>query len=263
MKIKFSKYQGCGNDFVIINNLDNSYNFTSEQIQFLCDRHFGIGADGLILIEEREHSYYMNYYNADGSTAEMCGNGLRCSADFIIKNINPDLKNFIIKSEDGPHRVNINEDSIEVSITKPHFLTKILKTEKVQKYLKQCIQSFGFLTVGNPHLVLLVDDITKFDNNFCKFLSENCLENGANVNLIKVNNPENINVKTFERGDGFTLACGTGACASVSYLNHLNICKNQVTVNVPGGILKVKVNDDSLWLSGLAQCVYQGEIELN
>ena len=87
MKFRFKKYHGCGNDFIIINNLDNQLKFSTEFIKQICDRHFGIGADGLILVEKQNNNYFMNYYNADGSKAEMCGNGLRCTADFIYNEI--------------------------------------------------------------------------------------------------------------------------------------------------------------------------------
>lgn len=263
MKLEFEKVHGCGNDFVIINNLDNSIELSKEQVANLCDRHFGIGADGLILVEKRDGNYYMNYYNSDGSFAEMCGNGMRCTGEFISRNIE-DKDAFDIKSATGMHHIKADEQ-ITISLPKATFFD--VDQDQLKQELNKVLDfkvKTGFVSMGNPHMVILVDSLDDVDiDTIGPFFEKNDLfENGINVNFVSINDSDEVEVITWERGDGRTLACGTGACASVSFLNQLNLIEPKTRVKLPGGMIELEILDDSILMTGPAQKVFSGQIEV-
>lgn len=256
----FYKYQGTGNDFVILDNRKWSFtSLTTEQIKHLCDRRFGIGADGLMLLNNKEgYDFEMKYYNADGREGSMCGNGGRCMVKFAYHmGIHRDLYKFL--ASDGEHEAEIDADGI-VSL-------KMKDVSTVEEEHGDFI-----LNTGSPHLVKIVSDVMEMDV-FSKGMdirySAKYAKEGINVNFTEPQGDDTILVRTYERGvEDETYSCGTGvtAAALVNYHNASGF--NDVTVKTRGGKLTVefdRVGEDqyqNIWLCGPADKVYEGDIEL-
>lgn len=259
MKIFFYKYQGTGNDFVILDNRDNSYDkITKENINLMCDRKFGIGADGLMLMNKKEgYDFEMIYFNADGNPGTMCGNGGRCMVQFAHDmGIHKYTYNFL--ASDGPHQAEIDISN--------QIRLKMIDVNDVEDH-----STFAILNTGSPHFVKYVTDILKVDvvatgreiRNSKQFVEE-----GINVNFIETLEDDSIYVRTYERGvENETLSCGTGvtACALMSANNMLGF--NKVNVITQGGNLNVEFIKKSekyfsdIWLCGPAKFVFKGEFE--
>jgi len=257
MTILFNKYQGAGNDFIIIDNRKDIINpDDSNLINKLCDRRFGIGADGLILISENfQYDFEMSYFNSDGFEGSMCGNGGRCATDFAIRTGIAGRK-LTFKAIDGLHKAISEENIIR------------LKMNDVKE--PQLISGNYFMNTGSPHYVLFGKDIKMIDVNAeggkIRW-SEEFAPEGTNVNFVETEE-NGIYVRTFERGvEEETLSCGTGVTASViaSVLSgHFDT--NSVNVKTNGGNLSVSFkisgkNISDIWLSGPATFVYDGKIE--
>lgn len=260
MQIKFTKYEGTGNDFLLLNNLDGYFsNLTIEQIQKMCKRRFGVGADGLIKINHSEKaSFYMDYYNADGSQS-FCGNGARCAVHFA-KEIGIDLSDTIkFEAIDGIH-----EASIEGGLVK----LKMIDVASIDK------KGDAFeLYTGSPHYIQLSDDIsTKHVISLGRSIrfSEPYKEQGINVNVLKEIDSNHIAIATYERGvEDETLSCGTGATACALLWDFISSeSLNEVFVKVKGGELSVQFERNqqdgysNIYLIGPATKVYDGIIEL-
>lgn len=260
MQIKFTKYEGTGNDFLLLNNLDGFYsNLTIEQIQKMCKRRFGVGADGLIKINHSEKaSFYMDYYNADGSQS-FCGNGARCAVHFA-KQIGIDLSDTIkFEAIDGIH-----EASIEGGLVK----LKMIDVPSIDK------KGDAFeLYTGSPHYIQLSDDIsTKHVISLGRSIrfSEPYKDQGINVNVLKEIDSNHIAIATYERGvEDETLSCGTGATACALLWDFISSeSLNEVFVKVKGGELSVQFERNqqdgysNIYLIGPATKVYDGIIEL-
>jgi len=265
--LKFYKYHGAGNDFIIIDNRDGSFDVkNTENIRLLCDRHSGIGADGIILLEkptisankQKGYDFKMVYINSDGSIGSMCGNGARCIVSFahnILKIIkNPKNINFI--AVDGEHEAEILADG-QVK----------LKMQDINNIGTR--NNLPFVVCGTtPHNVMFVENLKKIPVFETGRKIRNSDPDGINVNFVEIKN-DIVNVRTYERGvEDETLACGTGAVSvaiACSYLNKIksNICH----IKMPGGDLAVefeKNKDDSyknIYLIGPAVCVFKGEIK--
>lgn len=260
MKLSFEKVHGCGNDFIIINNIDNKLNLTTDEISQLCSRHFGIGSDGLILVEKKDNNYFMNYFNSDGSLAEMCGNGMRCTADFIFRNID-NSNNLTIESRSGLHKISIDKQ-YTVTLQNADFSLNDINSHKTIK-IKDKNYPIEFVSMGNPHAVIYsIDDLNISKDEAENILKELNVKDGINLNFVRKINNNSIDVITYERGDGFTLACGTGACASVSILNKNHLVEEEVSVKVPGGNLKINIGNEKILMTGPAQKVFEGVVEL-
>jgi len=260
MKIYFHKYQGAGNDFVVIDNRLGEYdNISCEVVEFLCNRRFGIGADGLILLERSENAAFkMRYFNRDGKEASMCGNGGRCIAAFAARlNVAPLNSVFEFEAVDGKHQATINNSIVSL---------KMCDASEVKTF------SDGFfLDTGSPHFVTLRDDIEKIDvfNEGKKLRNDIRFEQfgGVNVNFLMLNTNGSLSIRTYERGvEDETLACGTGAVASAIVVHHLDKSRLEFDINVLGGQLKVKLKGHNpetisdIWLEGAAEFVFEGEI---
>ena len=261
MIINFHKYQGTGNDFIILDNRGKEYNFLSaEQIHRLCDRHFGIGADGLMLLNEKEgYDFEMMYFNADGKTASMCGNGSRCMIKFAYHaGIRRDNYHFL--ASDGPHEGSMNKEGI-VSV----------KMKNVQLIKK--IHADFILDTGSPHYVKLVSDVMNTDvlkkGHDIRYSKEFEME-GINVNFVeRMAEPDKIMVRTYERGvEAETFSCGTGVTAAALVCYHNENGFNEVEVKTRGGVLTVEFerlgdqNFENIWLCGPAEKVYEGSLEI-
>ncbi len=260
MNIHFYKYQGTGNDFVILDNLDETYHLTTEQIRFLCDRRFGIGADGLMLLNpSAQHDFEMKYYNADGHQSSMCGNGGRCLVKFAHHQKFHHKNGFVFTAIDGLHEANIQTDG--------WVYLKMKDVLGVQKKLGDVI-----LDTGSPHYVRQVADVRNMDvykeGKGIRYSSE-YKEKGINVNFVEKEEEDKIYVRTYERGvENETLSCGTGVVASALVFAHNESGFNRVTVETPGGKLAVefdKIGNDqfkNIWLCGPAEFVFTGTIEV-
>jgi diaminopimelate epimerase len=260
MQIQFYKYQGAGNDFVMIDN--RSLFFPKENTQLvahLCDRRFGIGADGLILLEnDTETDFKMVYYNSDGNTSSMCGNGGRCLVAFAQRlNVIKNQTTFI--ATDGLHHATIAEDGL-VSLQ----MIDVLDVKKEADYT--------FLNTGSPHHVQLIDDLEHYNvkENGAKIRHSHLYgQAGSNINFVKKINQNTFALRTYERGvEDETLACGTGATA-VALAMYATTQTNEKTlnINVEGGKLKVSFEENNgkftnVFLIGPAEFVFEGSWEL-
>lgn len=258
MKILFNKYEGAGNDFIIVSNtppvIEHSDNLL---IKHLCDRRFGIGADGLILIEKHEgYDFEMVFFNSDGSPGKMCGNGGRCSAHYAMRHFT-EKQNLRFLAGDGDHVARISGDLIELSINDVH---DILKT-----------RDGIVVNTGVPHLVVFRDDIDKIDlTAFARPLRYSPLyaPEGVNVNLVQVEG-DRLRVRTYERGvEDETMACGTGVTASaIAAALSGKIVTDHAEIKANGGTLHVsfKIKNDTvteIFLTGPATFVFSGETEI-
>lgn len=253
----FYKYQGTGNDFVMIDNRQQTFNKKdTKHIAFLCDRRFGIGADGLILLENHpDLDFRMVYYNADGNESSMCGNGGRCLVAFA-KHLGVINENAVFEAIDGVHHATINGDMVRLQMQDVHTI------EKHSKHV--------FLNTGSPHHVQFEESIEDFDiktKGATIRYGEPYNEAGSNVNFVKKINDQIFAVRTYERGvEDETLSCGTGVTAVALAMHALNETdKNLITLQVQGGELQVSFDIEggvykNVWLIGPAKFVYKGTI---
>lgn len=278
--IKFTKMNGLGNDFVILDFEEylKINNDKQELAKRLCDRHFGIGADGLIIVNPNTKNTDIGwfFYNSDGSIAQMCGNGIRCFAKYVSKKGFVSKNEFSVETLAGTIIPKINDDGIiTVNMNKP-----ILVPEKVpvniNKNLNFKINAGGCefvanaVSMGNPHCIIFTDEDTK--EAALKYGSQ--IENNklfpekTNVEFIKILSRSEINLDVWERGCGITLACGTGACASVCAGILNGLLDNKVKVNLPGGSLIIEWagnkedTDKNIFMTGAANLSFTGEIEI-
>jgi diaminopimelate epimerase len=255
MRIPFSKYHGAGNDFIIIDNRKNQFSPETSLINKLCHRQFGIGADGLMLLEQNPDSdFKMRFFNSDGKESTMCGNGGRCIVLFAKSlGIINDQTRFI--GVDGLHHATIVDEN-----------TVNLKMKDVDNIEHD--DDFYLINSGSPHYVTFVKDIDSIDVTLeGRLIRQSILTDsgGVNVNFVQITS-DGIKIRTYERGvEGETLACGTGAVASAIATNHwLEDQKKDYQINARGGILYVsfiKSNDEkytNIWLKGPAIHVFDG-----
>jgi diaminopimelate epimerase len=260
MKIQFAKYQGTGNDFVILDNRDKRYDgLTKKQIEFLCDRRFGIGADGLMLLNSHPtYHFEMKYYNSDGRESSMCGNGGRCLTKFA-NDVGLVLSDYRFIAIDGEHEASINTDG-----------TVALKMGDVNdvKYDR----GNYVLNTGSPHFVTMNSDVMHLDvfkkGREIRY-SDPFREEGINVNFVQqTEETDRIIVRTYERGvEDETYSCGTGVTASALVCYHNDNGFNRVEVQTKGGELSVeydKIGEEytNVWLNGPAIKVFEGTIEI-
>jgi len=259
MQIEFYKYQGTGNDFVMIDNRTNTFpKNNTKLIEFLCDRRFGIGGDGLILLENHEkYDFTMVYYNSDGSTSTMCGNGGRCLVAFA-KQLGIIDKEAHFEASDGYHFAKFEDHLIAlqmIDVTEvKHFNTHV------------------FVYTGSPHHVQLVSDLKDFDvKNTGKKLRYSDLydASGCNINFVEQENTDTFSVRTYERGvEDETLSCGTGATGVAIAMHATRKTEaNRIHINVLGGKLTISFvleNDvyKNVFLTGPAELVFAGSIEV-
>ena len=259
MKINFYKYQGTGNDFIILNNRTGIYSgLLFRDIKHLCNRKFGIGADGLILLNQHEgYDFEMKYYNADGNESTMCGNGGRCLVKFAS-----DMG--IIKSQykfiatDGVHLAEIKDQIVRL---------KMNDVDKVETHATDFI-----LNTGSPHYVKMisgVESINVFEEGRKIRNNNESKKDGINVNFVEALGSHSIFVRTYERGvENETLSCGTGVTASALVSAKDKNGLNRVDVKTLGGNLVVefeKIKDSqfkNIWLCGPASFVFKGEVEI-
>ena len=269
MNIGFTKMHGLGNDFVVIENMSGRISLSKEQVILLCDRHKGVGADGVILIEKSNDSdCFMNYYNSDGTLAQMCGNGVRCVAKFLQDDLKIKKSIFKIDTRAGVKEITSEKDgNFSVNMGKPIFLHEDFpNTPKEIENLK-----LSFVSMGNPHAVAFVDDLSIYDLEVLgpKIENNSNFPNKINFHLVEkivrqdLTTKQEFKVRTWERGCGATLACGTGACAVYAVARkHTNAGKS-IKIKLPGGELFISENDQGdIIMRGPAVSVFSSMIEV-
>lgn len=243
--VEFTKMQGLGNDFIVV---EGPASFNPEEIAELCDRRFGIGADG-VLVVTRLDPVRMEYWNADGSSAEMCGNGLRCVARYVYDRGWVADRNFAVQTPIGVRGARVLEDVIEVELG------------RVRVGERRIIDgtTFRLVDVGNPHAVVFVDDPARADVAEVGENLQSRFESGTNVEFAKLTNG-GISMRIWERGVGETLACGTGMAAVVATVQADGSVSGPVEVEVPGGRAIVEIRDGVAWISGPADYSFRGSV---
>lgn len=272
--IKFQKFHGTGNDFILFNESNLSIEDYSLLAKKVCDRHFGVGADGMIIISESTKAdIRMKFYNADGSIASMCGNGIRCFAKFVYENRLVDKKKFTVETLAGIMKPEVIVDNNEVKFVKVNlgkavFLSNEIPKGKNNKYfINEEINVEGTnleissLVVGTIHTILFVNDFNDVDIKTIGHAIEHnkIFPIKTNVNFCKVIDEENIEVITWEKGVGITLACGTGAASSAVIGSILKGCANKVNVKVLGGNLIIEQKNEEIFMTGPVEFICRGE----
>ena len=281
-KVQFTKMHGIGNDFVIIDGVSTSplpYQDLHTLSKLVNDRKFGIGGDGLILIERgKEAPFRMRMFNPDGSEAEMCGNGIRCVAKYVKEHELTSLDNIPIETgagllELGIIQKNGSVDAVKVNMGQARLKRKDIpmlgnpddEAINVEIHVNNKAFNITAVSMGNPHIVIFANDVSKIDLEEIGPILENHSDFPArtNVHFVQVVSKTELIQRTWERGAGVTLACGTGACACLvaSYLNGLT--ERKALIHLPGGDLEVEYTEDgTVFMTGPAETVFVGEITL-
>lgn len=276
MQIQFSKMHGLGNDFIVIDNVTQNVFFSKEKIQKLADRNFGIGFDQMLLVEppyDPEQDFHYRIFNSDGSEVSQCGNGARCFARFVKMKGLTNRNKIVVSTKAGRMVLYLEKDGqVTVNMGKPQFEPAQipLKANKEENIyiVRANDQTFfcGAVSMGNPHCVIVVDDVDSADvNNIGPLLEKHeRFPEGVNVGFMQVLNQNHIKLRVFERGAGETLACGSGACAAVAIGQIQGKLANEVTVDLPGGSLKIRWQgrDTVLKMTGPAEHIFDGYINL-
>ena len=273
MLLKFFKYQGTGNDFILLNNMDGTYNNVSEDVKrFLCDRKFGIGADGLILLNaSQEYDFLMDFSNPDGSKS-FCGNGARCAVKFAADIGFLSSYSVTFEAIDGVHCAQLCRNEVKLEMSGVDLPKKVRLAE-----MDSIPFTDGFfLDTGSPHLVLAVDNLTKLEtNNLINIgrkirYSKKYEADGVNVNLVYKHSSNELSIATYERGvENETLSCGTGAtaCALIHASKEMNT-QGSIKIRTKGGLLQVVYESNGenkftkVHLIGPAKFIYEGTVEI-
>lgn len=285
MQLEFTKMHGIGNDFILIEDLHSEIDFAPEAVEWFCDRHFGIGADGLILVRRAtspEGDFYMHYINADGTLAEMCGNGIRCLAKYVVDRglVEPDREAIVIETLGGLKPVSIARAAdgrlklATVNMGRPALLPEEIPTTlegepvinvplhtDAGTYLVTCV------SMGNPHCVIWVDDVDSAPVEVVGPMIEvhPAFPKRTNVEFAQITGDGVIRLRVWERGCGETLACGTGACATLVAASLAGRVGREASVELPGGELTVKWDDATgeVFMTGSATEVFTGSLPLD
>ena len=276
--IKFTKMHGLGNDYVYMDAIHQTIENESSLAQFVSNRHFGIGSDGLILICKSDVAdFKMKMYNQDGSQAEMCGNGIRCVGKFVYDNGLTNKTRITIETLAGIKTLELNVENNEVKTVKVDMGEPILNPEKIpvktqeepvmNLKIKALDREFKFtcVSMGNPHAITIVEDTKNFDvEKYGKILEVNeVFPNKTNVEFIQILDKEHIKMRVWERGAGETLACGTGACATLVACNLNGLTNNKAIVQLLGGDLEIEWNKENnhIYMTGPAETVFEGNLK--
>lgn len=278
MAIEFTKYHGLGNDFILIDNRSTAEPcLTPEQAIDLCDRHFGIGADGVIfaLPGQDGTDYTMRIFNSDGSEPEMCGNGIRCLARFIadLEGIT-EPRSYRIHTLAGVITPKLEADGlVTVDMGEPRLLAAEIPTTLAapdQKVIDQPLEVAGqtwnvtCVSMGNPHCITFVEDVTAIplETIGSQFETHAVFPKKTNTEFIQGVRSDYLKMRVWERGAGITLACGTGACASLVAAVLTGRSDRRAAIELPGGILQIEWSaaDNRLYMTGPAQAVFTGQV---
>jgi len=268
--INFTKMQGLGNDFIVIDNIEGNVCLSTEEIRQLSDRRFGIGFDQLLMVESastRDVDFRYVIFNADGSEVSQCGNGARCFALYLQKKELTNKNTITVETNSGNLVLTINRDkSVRVEMGKPNFIPSeipfITQTQAIEYSLES--QKMGVLSIGNPHAIIILKDIDgeNIEAIATRLQNSDYFPESVNVGFMQILSRNEINLRVIERGVGETLACGSGACAAVIHGIQLGLLENGVEVQLKGGSAFVEYNGDSAYLSGPGEFVYEGMVNL-
>ncbi len=277
MRIHFTKMHGLGNDFIVIDAINQNINLTAEQIRLMADRHFGIGCDQLLLVENSQKTdvdFHYRIFNADGNEVEQCGNGARCFARFVRDHYLTDKNNIIVSTASGIIKLHIETDGqVTVNMGLPKFEPEQIPfkapalTDRYFLELEDQRIEIGAVSLGNPHAVLQVEHVTTAAVHQLgpEIESHPRFPDRVNVGFMEVVTRNYIRLRVFERGSGETLACGSGACAAAAIGQRQGVIDQNVTVELPGGTLKIRwtgKDNEPIWMTGPTNTVYEGDIEL-
>lgn len=268
----FSKMEATGNDFIIIDTIDNKFLYDIKLLsKYLCDRRRGIGADGVIFLYKSEIAdFKMRIINKDGTEAEMCGNGIRCLAKYIYEKYLNDKKIFNIETLSGIKTVEIldNVREVKINMGKPTFSYEEIPVfyednKSINIEIENDTYEFFPISMGNPHVVCFRDNIEDIKLEQVGKIVENYkyFPNKTNVEFAQIIDRTNIKLRIWERGVGETLSCGTGTTATAIMANKRNLTDDEVNVEVKGGRLKVIFNENA-YLIGEARNVFEGKLNI-
>ena len=274
--ITFAKMHGCGNDFMVIDAINQAIDLNSELIRKWSNRYTGIGFDQLLLIEKstkKETLFKYRIFNADGEEVEQCGNGARCFALFVYRHGLSLEERYWVETKNGLIQLLRHADSqVTVDMGKPQFAPKLIPCTLPEEQLEYEFDAFketlkfSAISMGNPHCTLFLDKIEQVDLALIaeNIKSTNYFPQGVNVGVIEILSKDKIKLRVFERGSGETLACGSGACAAVVAGIRLGKLAETVEVCLPGGELIVSWGGSghTVKMTGPASYVYEGKIRL-
>lgn len=276
--MKFTKMHGLGNDYVYIDAIHQNIENESSLAKFVSNRHFGIGSDGLILICKSEKAdFKMRMFNADGTEAEMCGNGIRCVGKFVYDKGFTNKTTITIETLAGIKLLNLNVKNGKVETVKVDMGEPILKAEKIpvisnEEPVKNLIVKaldrefiLSCVSMGNPHAITIVEDTSEFDvEKYGKILEvDSVFPRRTNVEFVQILDEKHIKMRVWERGAGETLACGTGACATAVACNLNGKTNRHIYIELLGGTLEIDWNkeDNHVYMTGPAVTVFEGEFK--
>lgn len=277
--MKFTKMHGCGNDYVYVNLFEEKVEDVRKVSIAVSDRHFGIGSDGLILIGPSETAdFAMHMYNADGSKAEMCGNGIRCVAKYVYDHKLTDKTEISVETGAGIKDLKLTVDNGKVSQVCVDMGEPVLKPDLIpvqadgEQVVDEPITVAGkewkmtCVSMGNPHAVVFVDEVSDFPIEIYgpEFENHPCFPKRINTEFVQVHSKSEASMRVWERGSGETWACGTGTCASVMACILNGLTNNEVLVHLRGGDLTIAYDADSnhIFMTGPATEVFSGEIDV-
>jgi diaminopimelate epimerase len=276
MLLDFTKMHGLGNDFVVIDGINQPITFTPGQVRALADRHLGIGCDQLLLVEHALNTgvdFRYRIFNADGSEVQQCGNGARCFARFVRDKGLTAKDAIVVETASGIITLHIEGDGmVRVNMGVPNFAPASLPFHAAREQLVYELElegdtlPLGAVSMGNPHVVLEVADIERAPvaTLGSQLETHPLFPERVNVGFMQVVSREHIRLRVYERGAAETLACGTGACAAVAVGHRWGLLGEEVTVTLPGGELRIRWpgEGEALWMIGPATTVFEGTITL-
>ena len=277
--MEFTKMQGCGNDYVYVNGFENKIDNPNKLSEIVSDRHFGIGSDGLIVINPSEKAdFKMSMYNADGSEGKMCGNGIRCVAKYVYDNKMTDKTTITVETLSGIKtlELNVKNDKVETvkvnmgtPILLPKYVPVVSDKDKVvdepividdKEYRITCV------SMGNPHAITFIENTNDLEIETIgpKFENNPIFPDRVNTEFIQVLDRNTVKMRVWERGSGETFACGTGACATVVACVLNGLTDDKVTVKLLGGDLFIEYNreENTVYMTGPAKVSFTGKIEV-
>ncbi len=276
MNLSFTKMHGLGNDFVVIDAINQSVHLSPEQVHLIADRHRGVGCDQLLLVESSNSpdvDFRYRIFNADGGEVEQCGNGARCFAQFVVEKGLTQKTQISVETASGVIRPQLEADGqVTVDMGTPCFAPASLPFDKKVESDRYLITvndvdvEIGAVSMGNPHAVVLVDDVSTAPvARLGPAIEGHALfPQRVNVGFMQVVSRNHVRLRVFERGAGETQACGTGACAAMAVAHRWGMVDDAVSVELPGGRLLIhwRGGESPLLMTGPAQTVFTGTIEI-
>ncbi|MDL1872122.1 diaminopimelate epimerase [Deltaproteobacteria bacterium PRO3] len=274
MKLPFTKMHGLGNDFIVVNCLEENCPDLAQYAAKLCDRRFGIGCDQMLVIRPSERAdFKMDIYNNDGGQVEMCGNGIRCVAKYLVDHGATSKDELAIETLAGIIRPRLVGDLVEVDMGEPVLEGKDIPTTLEGKILNRPLAVDGHsfditcVSMGNPHCVIFVDDVARAPVTTLGPLIERhpLFPKRTNVEFIQVLGPAELKMRVWERGAGETLACGTGACGALVAAVITGRAQREAVLHLKGGDLRIRWSEKNnrVYMTGPGEEVFTGSIELS